>query len=207
MSIISSKIVTSRGAPADLSRVPVRWRSRIPEYCSVLAEANGLEFHQGLFRVFGVGEDCLGRDGVRWNASEWRAAYSLPESIVLWGENIFGDQFGVDTDSGALLMLSCEGGSRAAMPFKALTHYLEAVILSDPKNWIEIELTAEARARGIDPSLMEHLSFVVPLICGGKAEVENLEVMDAEAHLDVLGQFIDQMAGIPDGTRITGFRG
>ena len=54
---------------------------------------------------------------------------------------------------------------------------------------------------------MEHLSFVVPLICGGKAEVENLEVMDAEAHLDVLGQFIDQMAGIPDGTRITGFRG
>lgn len=42
-------------------------------------------------------------------------------------------------------------------------------------------------------------------MCGGAYALENLEVIDGEVHLDVLGQMRAQMAGVEDGTPIAGF--
>ena len=206
MNIANSPYITSRGQPADMTVVPDRWRSNLPEYCAVLAHANGLELHGGLLRLFGAGDDCLGRDGVKWNQCEWRASYELPDDIVLWGESIFGDQFGVHSSTGALLLLNCEGGALETLALESLSEYLENVTSSDPGQWLNIDLVRGAVRQGLRrPSLYEHLSFVVPLVCGGDLDEKNLEVIDGAAHLDVLGQIIAQNRGIPSGTPIRGF--
>lgn len=179
----------------------------MPDYCALIEEANGMELHNGLFRVFGVGDECACRNALSWNYADWRKAFGLPEGIVLWGENIFGDQFGVEPGSGCVLMLNCEGGKVDPLPFRSPRQHIENMVLGDPGTWIEIDLVTAAFRRGLRPSLMEHLSFEVPLVCGGTASEDNLEVMDGGAHLDVLGQIIEQSRGVPEGTRIRGFRG
>ncbi len=199
----SDSRVSDRGAP--LASVPAGVAS-LSEYATLLSEANGLELHSGLFRVFGVGPACLGRDGLAWNESAWRAAYRLPHAVSLWGESIFGDQFGLDRGSGALLQLSCEGGALETLPFRTLAQFIDR-LLDEPEKWIERDLVEAAATKGLRPSLTEHLSFSLPLICGGSPDEENLEVMDAEAHLDVLGQILAQSRDVPEGTTIRGFNG
>lgn len=198
--------VSLAGPPIDPSVIPELWRAKASDYWRLLEQANGLELRGGLFRIFGLGTGAAVRDGLAWNARGWRKAYRLPQSIVLWGENIFGDQFGVDMGSQSLVIVACEGGQITTIPQKSLSEYVEAVLLGDPKTCIEVDLVEAAAESGLRPSICEHLSFVLPLMCGGSAEVDNLEVMDAEGHLDLLGQILEQQSGVPEGTAIRGFR-
>jgi hypothetical protein len=48
--------------------------------------------------------------------------------------------------------------------------------------------------------LPREASFAVPLICGDTPDEDNLEVLEAQAHLDLLGRIIAQNRGTPDGT-------
>jgi hypothetical protein len=54
-----------------------------------------------------VGPTALGRDALEWNTCDWRKAFSVPQNIIFLGENIFGDQYGVDTAAKKLLLMSC----------------------------------------------------------------------------------------------------
>jgi hypothetical protein len=207
MTILDSAAVSATGLPADIETLPLAWRTGLPDYCDLLACANGLALRGGLFRLFGVGSGCLGRDGATWNRASWREAYELAPTMVVWGENIFGDQYGTDLRSGAMARVCCEGGRLDLLAFETPIEYLERVLLGDPRLWIESELVGAAANRGLLPSLSEHLSFVLPLMCGGSVDAGNLEVMEAEAHLDLLGQILKHSKGIPEGTRIREFRG
>ena len=207
MTILDNRCVTARGAPLDPSVVRENWRRALPEHCAMLEMANGLELHGGLFRVFGVGNASSVRDALAWNQLDWRAAYRLPTSTIIWGENIFGDQFGFDISRGVVAMLNCEGGKLEVLPVRSPTGYLEGVLLKEPSAWIETNLVRAAERLGLCPSLVEHLSFEAPLMCGGAADESNLEVMDAAAHLDLLGQLVEQSRGVPEGTPIRGFKG
>ena len=207
MNIAAHKNVTLRGSPLAPSAVPATWRSIMPALCALLEEANGMVLHHGLFRVFGMGDTCACRNALSWNRAEWRQAFGLPESIVLWGENVFGDQFGVESGSGLVVRLSCEGGRLDRLPYRSPCEQIESMLLEDPRTWIEADLVSAAFRRGLRPLPTEHLSFEVPLVCGGTAAEDNLEVLDGGAHMDVLGQIVEQNRGVPEGTRIGGVRG
>jgi len=206
MIIPNSERVTGRSQPADPAKIPDDWRTYVPDYATLLEEANGITIDHGIFRVFGAGQSTLSRDALAWNNEAWRARYRLSHNIVLWAENVFGDQYGVDRNNGALVLLNCEGGLLERLPYKTIKLCLEHIVLGPPSEWIEVDLVRAAYERGLRASLTEHLSFVLPLICGGKADVENLEVMDGAAHLDVLGQIVEQSRGLPNGTPIGRFR-
>jgi hypothetical protein len=183
---------SARGGAATRDEIPAAWRERLSDYCALLEIVNGLELLAGRLRVFGVGERSLGRDARTWNEAPWRAAYRLPPSLVLWGENVFGDQYGADMASGALVQVSCEGGVIERLPFDTVQACLEGMLRSQDAFSEDDRLVRAARARGLRPSRTEHLSFVVPLICHGSPEPENLEVMDGETHLEILGKLIAQ---------------
>jgi hypothetical protein len=206
MKLVEHAGVTAIGRGASLDDMPSAWRSRLPRYCELLARANGIEIRRGLLRVFGIGNQSLVRDAIAWNAAPWRTPFDVPENVVFWGENIFGDQLGADLVSGHIVLLHCEGGTIEQQPFSDPVAYLESAIDREPRAWIESELIDAAAARGLRPSLKEHLSFVLPLMLGGSADVENLETMDAEAHLEFLAQIVEQSRDIPEGTRIREFR-
>lgn len=197
--------VTHRGPPRCAPLLPPSWNSAMPDYRALLSEANGLEVHGGLFRLFGAGEGCLGRDAIKWNAGAWRTAYKLADTLVFWGENIFGDEFGYDLASKRLVIVRCEGGQVDALASQTIAECLHRLVFDDPETWIEMSLVRGAFASGLHPSAHEHLSFGLPLICGGAADVSNLEVLEGEAHLEILGQLLEQGRELPEGTKIGRF--
>ena len=97
MTILEGKYVTAKGAPIDPSILPLDWKKALPDYFDLLAQANGFHLIGGIFRIFGVGPSAFGRDALEWNSCGWRNVFSVPEHLIFLGENIFGDQYGVDT--------------------------------------------------------------------------------------------------------------
>jgi Domain of unknown function (DUF1851) len=197
--------ISKRSAPILDSSIPEALRA-VPLCYELLRTANGMELHDGLFRVFGVGDGRLGeRDMLVWNRSTWKALYKLSSSLVSWGENIFGDQFCLDTTTNSCALLHCEGGSLEQFPSLSPRALLEAMA-GDPTISAEIDLVSGARRRGLCPSNSEHLSFALPLMCGGQPNVENLEILSATAHLEILGQLVEQSIGKSAGTSIRAFK-
>jgi hypothetical protein len=199
--------ITSRGVPLPESGVPAGWKEAFPDYCTLLAEANGLEVLDGLVRVFGVGDNALGRDATKWNSSDWRNLYEVPSNIIFWGENVLGDQLGIDAKTRKMVLLFCEGGHLVELEAATPHQYIESLLSRDTIEWIDVDLINSGIRHGLRPSLTQHLCFVLPLICGGNSDLDNLEVMDGESHLQILGQIIQQTRGTPEGTLIQGFRG
>jgi hypothetical protein len=98
-------------------------------------------------------------------------------------------------------------GESGRLPERRLEALLAARVAVAAPPDLDLELVRQAAARGLSPSLTEHLSSAMPLVVGGTDDASNLEVMDGAAHLDVLGQMLAQMEGLPDGTPIRSFDG
>jgi hypothetical protein len=206
MTILEGKYVTAKGAPITLGGVPQDWAKVVPDYCALLAQANGFHLLGGIFRIFGVGPGALGRDALEWNKSDWRKAFSVPQEIIFLGENIFGDQYGVDTTARRLLLMSCEGGKFEETPFRTVTELVDDIMLNKSIQGLSMDLLRAASGNGLKPGPAAHLSFSVPLICGGSPDGENLEVLDAKAHMEILGQVLVQNRKVPPGTPIRQFK-
>jgi hypothetical protein len=205
MTILEGKYITAKGAPVDPGIVPQEWKQAFPDYCDLLNQANGFHLIGGIFRIFGVGTSALGRDAVEWNNSEWRKAFSVPQHVVFLGENIFGDQYGIDTRAKRLLLMLCEGGDFEETPFHTISELVDDIMVNKSIQGLDMNLLRAASGNGLKPGSAAHLSFSVPLICGGSADGSNLEVLDAKAHLEILGQLLGQTRKAPPGTPIRGF--
>jgi len=200
---VLSKHVTRRGPPGRGLLEPP---SLPKDFLDLVTVANGLECHGGAFRVFGLGSAAVTRDALAWNDAPWRRHYPRIENFFFWGENVFGDQFGVDPISGDVIVLACEGGQVTHQVEPNLHQFLlRQVLVANPA--MEMALITAAAEHGIRASASEHLSFALPLSIGGRPNIENLEVMDAGAHLDLLGQIASSIQDVPEGTPIRRFLG
>ena len=202
-----SKYVTAKGEPLAPSTVPADWAKAIPDYCALLAQANGIHLLGGIFRIFGMGEQAFGRDALTWNSQPWRAAFNVPGYYLFVGENIFGDQYTFDPRQQQLLLMACEGGKMDPTPFRTVTALVEDIVVNKSIQGLDMNLLRAASQSGMRPGPAEHLSFSVPLICGGTANGDNLEVLDASAHLQILGQIAAQTRKLPAGAPIASFKG
>jgi Domain of unknown function (DUF1851) len=194
---------TTKGAPEWAGR-------RLPaDYLDLLAESNGFLAHGGAFRFFAYGEGRLVRDALAWNRAPWRSEYGdlLPAGTYIWAEDVFGDQYGYTIEGGTfrLAKFLCEGGELEPIPWQDVTTFLQREILSPQGKAVDMALVREALGAGLAPSVQEHLSFSLPLIYGGEYELSNLEVVDASAHLSLLGQMSRQNASLPEGASVRDF--
>lgn len=195
-----------RGAPlSDTSALPNGWDAALPGHKELLTSANGFAVADGALRVFGAGGTAYGLDALVWNRAEWRRAYNVPPSTMFWGANIFGDQYGFDAAAGRVTVLRCEGGYVDVLDCDSIPKFVREMA-AHPDGWIETTLIAEASRAGFHPGPTEHLSFGLPLVCGGVASSENMEIAEAGTHLAILGHIISQLASVPEGTRISKFR-
>jgi Domain of unknown function (DUF1851) len=200
------------GAPGlDATRGAPEWAGRkLPrDYLDILAESNGFLVHGGAFRFFAYGESRLVRDARTWNRAPWRSEYDdlLPAEMYIWAEDVFGDQYGYTTEGETVRLAKflCEGGQLETIPWRDVTTFLQQEILSPQGKAVDMALVREALGAGLAPSVQEHLSFSLPLIYGGEYELSNLEVVDASAHLSLLGQMSRQNASLPEGAPVRDF--
>jgi hypothetical protein len=179
------------------------------EYLRVLRLVNGFVAKDARFRVFGIDPSEALLDVQRWNRAAWKNKYGgLAKDLLLVAEDVFGDQYGYQVKEGSprLVKFWCEGGEVEDLPAKGGLEpwLLEHVLTSEP-NAFDLVLAEAAAGEGLNPSVDEHLSFVLPLIAGGTTTVDNVEIAQRDFHLNILGQLSVQMHGVPEGTRISRF--
>ena len=102
--------------------------------------------------------------------------------------------------------MSCEGGKFEETPFRTVTELVDDVMVNKSIQGLDMDLLRAASGNGLKPGPAAHLSFTLPLICGGRPDGNNLEVLDAKAHMDILGQLMAQTRKAPPGTPIRRFK-
>ncbi|HEY3322884.1 MAG TPA: SMI1/KNR4 family protein [Planctomycetota bacterium] len=197
--------------PGHLGSLPQALPPHLPsEYFEILKVSNGFCLFSSAFRFFGLSSF----DGIpsimEWNRSDWINEYGhLARGLTFFAEDLFGDQYafkstlagGVD-----LVKFWCEGGRADVLCASSLLHWLTHTVLEEKPDLFDHRLAREATLTGLRPSTREHLSFVLPLICGGAYEVSNLEVLNGSDHLSILGQISLRNLNLPDGAKIREFR-
>lgn len=173
---------------------------------ALLSVADGFITTDRLFRIFGFGHDDQVPSIEEWNLSEWKNAYgSLAQGILFIAEDIFGDQYGYDFRSKRkFVKFYCEGGETESLE-GGINWFMEALVDPFGSGALDGELLKAVRHSGSWPAANEHFAFKMPLIVGGKREVENLEVESVNLHLGVLAQISSFNLSQADGTPIARF--
>jgi hypothetical protein len=179
-------------------------------YCSLLETANGFVLKRSWFRLFGVKPGLAHLDIHEWNRSPWIAEYGeLAAGLVFFAEDVFGDQYAFrfvsPTREPTVVKFWCEGGEVQDLGVTSLERWLLDTVFSGEPSFLDRSLAVAAFQKGLRPSGKEHLSFILPLVTGGSAEVENLEVLDRVFHLHLLGQLSLKNQRLPEGERIVRF--
>jgi hypothetical protein len=200
MTLLQTKYVTHRTEAVAPDVIPPGWTQYVPDYCQLISESNGFLLLGGIFRIFGLGDKALGRDALTWNEAEWRDGFDVPPTYLFLGENIFGDQYAFDTGANRLLLMACEGGKFEESPHKTITDLVKDITINKNIQGVDFDLLRAASENGVQPGSSEHLGFAVPLICGGQANADNSEVVDAGAHMQILAQLVSQIRKLPPGT-------
>jgi hypothetical protein len=198
-----------RNGPYALDAQPSIGAHKLPhDYFQILAHANGFVTRNADFRFFGL-EPCGGLPDIKtWNAGAWVSEYGeLVRDIVFVSEDVFGDQYGFSfrDSTPRLTKFWCEGGKLEPLPHASLEEWLLRAVLTSAPSFFDQRLCAEARRSGLQPEASEHLAFALPLITGGEYGVGNLEVLDAQFHLHLLGQLSLKNLSQPEGARISRF--
>jgi len=117
----------------------------------------------------------------------------------------FGDWF-LERPDGTVEMLDAIEGTLE----QVASSYAEfQQLINTPEKqelWLLSELVFTLHEKSIIPTSGECYSFKLPLVLGGKAESDNVEVCSFRLWVSLSGQIHEQSRNLPEGTRVTGFR-
>ncbi len=116
-----------------------------------------------------------------------------------------GDAFVQDVNDGTVHLLDVSAGTlqqvaESGEEFQSLLSDRDFVV-----GFFGVQLVSELRACGRVLKAGQIYSFKVPPFLGGEYAASNLEPTDIEVHFSLLGQIREQVAGLPEGTKIKGF--
>jgi hypothetical protein len=75
------------------------------------------------------------------------------------------------------------------------------LIKQDPDGTINYSLYRQAVEKLGELSLGQHFAFKIELALGGQLDVDNVVMMDATEHMNMLGKLAQRISGLPVGTR------
>lgn len=132
---------------------------------------------------------------------DWQ--WLLQGKYSLWFVTKFGDVF-LKAKAGSVAWLDVTSGSVSVVAASE-QEFLE--LARGPDNldrWFMRNVVDHQAAIGMSPARNQCISFVQPVVLGGKLESTNLELTDAAVHLSIAGQIHRQVKDLPPGTKISG---
>jgi hypothetical protein len=142
---------------------------------------------------------------MEWNSSSaWRREWAIPLGFFhAFGEDIFGNQLVIRSDTENVFLWNHENGSLIDLLVDPGT--LLEVVLKNGLSWIDFYTDdslkiAEAKLREVP--LDYHLHWTAPLILGGRVNADNTSIVDRSKHLVGHAQLWRQIRGLDPGTII-----
>lgn len=146
-------------------------------------------------------------DVEKFTALAAEAFPDLTKRITCFASDWTGDQFATDEArlvNGERQILLLEPGTGEALLIPAgLDTFHNGILIKEPdavagvsffKQWIA--------AGGAVPEYGQCIGYKKPLFLGGKDQVGNLEITDFEVYWTLTAQILEQVRGLPIGTRI-----
>jgi len=117
----------------------------------------------------------------------------------------FGDWF-LERPNGAIQMLDAVEGTLKEVA-SSYSEFQELINTREKQEeWLLSELVFTLHEKNVVPSRGECYSFKLPLVLGGKAESDNVEVCDFRLWVSICGQIHEQTRDLPEGAGISSFR-
>ena len=135
--------------------------------------------------------------------ADWN--WLLKGTFRVFAGSKFGDWF-LERPGGTVDFLDAiEGTLRQVAPnvdeFRRLINTREK-----QEAWLLSHLVLACHGKGMVPGPRQCYGFKLPPVLGGGIELENIELLDLQLCVSLAGQIHRQSVGLPEGTRITGFR-
>ncbi len=117
-----------------------------------------------------------------------------------------GRQFCARADDPGATVLLFEPGSGECFDVPvAFSDFHDVALVDDGDGVLATGYFADHRAAGgAAPTVTECVGFKIPLFLGGRDDFSNLELTDMDVYLEVMGQVLQQVRGLPPGTPIGG---
>jgi hypothetical protein len=129
------------------------------------------------------------------------------ERVTCFGADWIGRQFATDkarvVDGEAQVLLFEPGsGEVFEIPASFETFHSEELLLH-PNEAVELELFQKwVGSGGAQPNYDQCIGYKKPLYLGGTHDFANFELSDFEVYWSICGQIMDQIRGLPPGTKI-----
>jgi hypothetical protein len=116
----------------------------------------------------------------------------------------FGDWF-IERPNGAVEILDATDGSLRQLAESTAAFRASINTQARQEEWLLSLLVLSLHEKGVIPGPGQCYGFKIPLILGGKAITDNVQVMDLVVWVSLCGQLHEQLSRLPPGGRITGF--
>jgi hypothetical protein len=167
----------------------------------LLGEFGGARFNGGLYELFAVEQLA------RWNAIVGDAFPAFRGRAHVFGRDWLGRAFALDSarqPAGEYLTLLLDPGFGEVLEVDAtLVGFHNEELVERPEAALESERFRKwaERSDGAIPH-GRCVGYRVPPFLGGKDDLENLEVIDAEVYWVIHGQLLTKTRDLPPGTKI-----
>lgn len=134
-----------------------------------------------------------------WNKIDgWRAQYDLPNDLVSFAEDVFGEQFCLYNSK--IYRFNPETGEMEGFS-KTLEGWAD-LILQDYEVETGYLIAHDWQEKYGRLQLGQRLVPIKPFVLGGEYEIENLQAMYSADGIAYRANIARQIKGLPDGTRV-----
>jgi len=171
------------------------------EYKECISRGEMYAFCKSL-RIFGLTNESKARNILKWNSPDtWKSEYQgFFTDVWSFAEDVFGFQYLFDHKG--VVQLNIETGELQFL-CKTFSEWMR-LILKETKFYTGYPIAKKWNKAHPDEIIsgQYHLCPVVPFICKGSYEIDNLFLMKAQENLQVKAQIAQQIKNVPDGTKI-----
>ena len=171
------------------------------EYKECLSRGEMYAFSKSL-RIFGLTNDSEARNILKWNNPDtWKSWYKgFFTDVWSFAEDVFGFQYLFDRNG--VVQLNIETGELQSL-CKTFSEWIH-LILKETKFYTGYPIAERWNETHPDEIITGklHLCPIIPFVCGGNYDMENLFLLDALKCLSLKADIARQIKDLPDGTQI-----
>lgn len=167
----------------------------VAEVRQLIREYGASSFEEGLYRIFDA------EDARRWTAILRRFFAAESGGVEAFGRDWQGNVFGYRGGPEPCVFLFQPGTGDVFEVSESLDKFHNEELTGHAEEAL-VSLWSEWRAGSPAPARTECVAYRKPLFLGGDVAVENLAIANMDVYWEVMGQLLEQIRDLPEGSPI-----
>ena len=162
----------------------------------LIQEYGGTSYDGGLYRIFNA------EDAKRWTTTVRRFFPVESATVEAFGRDWQGNVFGYRSGRAPCVFLFQPGTGDVFEIADSLEKFHNEELTEHAEEALSLSLWNRWRSGSPGPDRSQCIAYRKPVFLGGDVAVENLVIADLNVYWDVMGQLLEQVRNLPEGTPI-----